>query len=254
MTLAPEVVAKLAAPLDPTRVKKREGSGGRSLSYLESHDVIRTANDVFGIGGWSYRVDELVCLATEKFIGRDAREGTRTGYRATVTVRVGDTTEYGDVGYGDATEYTNSTVTTHELASKEAVSDAVKRALRNFGDQFGLCLYAKDAPEHNGRNASASTDGGAADRAAVTAPLSQESPAAPTNYASAGSLAWKYGPHAGVAIADTPLDYVIEYAESGTNGFMAGKCKAFLEESGASASDDPDSDVPFMATIDGLGN
>lgn len=201
MTLAPEVVAKLAAPLDPGRVKKREGGGGRSLSYLESHDVIRTANDVFGIGGWSYNVNALDHLGTEKFIGRDAREGHRTAYRATVSVFVNGT-EYGDVGYGDATEYTNSTLTTHELASKEAVSDAVKRALRNFGDQFGLCLYAKDAPEHNGRNASASTDGGAADRAAVTAPPSQESPAASTT----DDPPYTFGKHKGRTVAQVEAD------------------------------------------------
>lgn len=197
MTFAPETIKKLAAPLDPKRVKKREGGGGRSLSYLESHDVIRTANEVFGVGGWSYRVEELAHLATEKFIGRDAREGTRTGYRATVTVRVGDT-EYGDVGYGDATEYTNSVVTTHELASKEAVSDAVKRALRNFGDQFGLCLYSKDAPEHNGSNGSAVGGSGAGGVDHVTP--------APTT-----SDGWKYpfGKHKGKTVPE------VEEADAG---------------------------------------
>lgn len=247
MTLAPEVVEKLGKPLDPKRVKKREGGGGRSLSYLESHDVIRTANDVFGVGGWSYRVEELVCLATEKFIGRDAREGTRTGYRATVTVRVDDT-EYGDVGYGDATEYTNSAVTTHELASKEAVSDAVKRALRNFGDQFGLCLYAKDAPEHNGHNAAAVGGSGAA--AAGTDGTQTDGAAAPTFNApvkatgTASTLKWKYGEHAGKTLAETPLEFVVQYAETGKPGFMVDKCKEFLAENGGSITGSDD-DIPF---------
>ena len=32
----------------------------------------------------------------------------------------------------------------HESAIKEAESDALKRALKSFGDQFGLSLYDKD--------------------------------------------------------------------------------------------------------------
>jgi len=52
---------------------------------------------------------------------------------------------FSDVGYGDGMEYTGSRITVHELAMKEAVSDAVKRALKNFGSQFGLDLYDKEA-------------------------------------------------------------------------------------------------------------
>lgn len=47
MSLPEIVLNKLSRPLDPKRVKHREGGGGRSLSYLESHDIIRTANEVF---------------------------------------------------------------------------------------------------------------------------------------------------------------------------------------------------------------
>ena len=53
--------------------------------------------------------------------------------------------EFSDVGYGDGFDYSGSELTIHELAMKEAVSDGVKRALKNFGDQFGLSLYDKEA-------------------------------------------------------------------------------------------------------------
>lgn len=241
MTLA----EKLAAPLDPNRVKHREGSGGRSLSYLEGHDVIRTANEVFGPGEWGYHVDDLTCLGEEP-VSKNAREGFRVAYRATVAVHATGLTGFSDVGYGDAMEYTGSKLTPHELASKEAVTDALKRALKNFGDQFGLCLYDKDAPEHNGSNGSAGGQQKVAARAPGTDGNGSGAPA--TNYGSAGSLKWKYGPHAGVTIADTPLDFVVEYAGSGTNAFMVGKCKAFLEETGATEDADGDIDgdsIPF---------
>lgn len=140
---------RLSQPLDPSRVKSREGGGGRSLSYIEGHDAIRTANEIFGVGNWSYRVRELVSLGEEP-VERNDRSGFRAGYRAVVEVSVSFDPQklpvvFSDVGYGDSLEYTGSRITVHELASKEAVTDALKRALKNFGDQFGLSLYDKAA-------------------------------------------------------------------------------------------------------------
>lgn len=152
--ISPEVRLLLTAPLDPSRVSKRQGSGGMSLSYLEGHDAIRTANRIFGIGNWGYRTLTLTLLGEEE-IERNNRAGFRVGYRATVEVFVNGedgavASLFSDTGYGDATDYTGSKITPHELASKEAVTDALKRCLKNLGDQFGLGLYDKNAPEHNG--------------------------------------------------------------------------------------------------------
>ena len=147
--LEPSVSARLEEPLDPARVKTREGGGGRELSYIEAHDAIRTANEIFGFGGWDYQVKELVPIPEVKFTGRDDKKGTHVGYRAVVEVRVAlagpGMVTFSDVGYGDASEYTQkASVTAHELAAKEAVSDGIKRCLKNFGDQFGLGLYKKE--------------------------------------------------------------------------------------------------------------
>jgi len=127
------------------------------LSYIEAHDAIRTANEVFGIGGWGYEVVELTHLGTEPAKSRSSgKEGFRVGYRAVVRVTVYGTqpnlnqtpaspsrppVTYSDVGFGDSVDYSGSTISVHELAMKEAVSDGVKRALKNLGDQFGLGLY-----------------------------------------------------------------------------------------------------------------
>ena len=150
---------RLHDPIDPARVKQREGGGGKRLSYIASHDAIRTANEIFGYGGWSSNVQELVFLGTEPFTKETAsgtREGVRAAYRATVkvTARIeGDfdgkihalrDVSFTDTGYGDAIEYGKSVLTVQELASKEAVSDAQKRALRHLGDQFGLSLYSDE--------------------------------------------------------------------------------------------------------------
>lgn len=141
-SLADPIAAALDAPLDPRRVFTREGSGRQRLSYLQAHDVKRTANRIFGYGGWDYEVQELVCIGEEPFT-RNGKNGVRVGYLALVTVSAAGC-HRGDTGYGDAIEYTGSRITPHELASKEAVSDALKRCLASFGDQFGLCLYGDD--------------------------------------------------------------------------------------------------------------
>lgn len=144
--LSPETMERLAQPLDPARVKSREGSRGMSLSYIEAHDAIRTANDIFGIGGWAYTVKELRLLGDEPTENRSGKKGWRVGYLAVVEVFASGF-EFSDVGYGDSVEYTGSKLTPHELAAKEAVSDGIKRCLKNYGDQFGLVLYDKKGRE-----------------------------------------------------------------------------------------------------------
>lgn len=145
----------LTQPIDPNRVKSREGGGGKSLSYIAGHDAIATANDVFGIGGWGYTVDELVCLGEEEVKSQSTdKYGYRVGYRAIVRVTLFGhlstsqgaykPVSYADVGFGDSIEYRGSRITPHELAMKEAVTDGLKRALKNLGEQFGLSLYSEE--------------------------------------------------------------------------------------------------------------
>lgn len=254
-------LAKLNDPLDPTRVKKREGSGGRSLSYLEGHDVIRTANEIFGIGGWSYSLQKLTCLGTEDFIGSNNRKGIRVAYCAELEVTVMTGTDlgratYGDVGYGDAVEYGGSILTPHELAAKEAVTDALKRALKNLGDQFGLCLYDKHAPEHGGRAKTAATGlggsgGGVGDEGKVGATV--PSAVAPTEKQVA--YLRRLMNENGVTDLGKPVESLTKAeASQFIEQLKDGSFQPIQEfaEVGATLLD-PD-DIPFLATVDGLGN
>lgn len=144
---------RLSEPLDASRVKTREGSGGRTLSYLETHDMIRAANDIFGFGGWGHEVVELRLIDAVTVHNRDQKPGVKVGYLCVVKLTVFPPVAYdtgfvptSGVGFGDAVEYSEgAAVSAHELAAKEAESDALKRALKNWGDQFGLALYSKSA-------------------------------------------------------------------------------------------------------------
>ena len=127
--------------LDGNRVKTRQ-QGNISLSYLEGYDLIDTANFAFGFGNWSYRVTSLEQVSEEL----NERQNKVIGYKAVVAVTVYDvhhknyiTREDAGYGTGIARDYASA----HESGGKEATTDALKRALRTFGNQFGNALYDK---------------------------------------------------------------------------------------------------------------
>lgn len=146
LELSAEVVDELRKPLDPNRVRRREGRGRTQFEYLAGHDVKRRANEIFGFGNWGYDVLELVEIGMVPVKNeRNGNDGWHVSYRATVRVTVRGCLPFTDVGYGDGVEYTPAArLTACELATKEAVTDAIKRAFTGWGDQFGLILYAKE--------------------------------------------------------------------------------------------------------------
>lgn len=131
----------LNAPLDRKHVKTREQSG-RKLSYVEGWHVIAEANRIFGFDGWSSETIETKCVAErDREIGRDKVPGFGVTYIARVLITVGDITREGcGTGHGIDRDLGQA----HESAIKEAETDARKRALMTFGNQFGLALYDKE--------------------------------------------------------------------------------------------------------------
>ncbi len=132
--------------LDASRIKTRE-KGNISLSYIEGHDVIETANKIIGYGNWSYNISKLEQVSQEK----NHNQNVVICYKATVRIIAKDishTKEVAreDVGFG--TGVAKTLADAHEGAAKEAVTDALKRAMRTFGNQFGNSLYDKRKNHH----------------------------------------------------------------------------------------------------------
>lgn len=128
-----KVSKELAKDLDASKVKPPPQ--GKYGSYIEGWWAIDEANRVFGFGGWSYCVDNLTVT------NNDLRgDKWAIGYLATVTVTVEGVSRQ-DVGHGQG--FSKSPGDAHDSAVKEAVTDALKRALRTFGYRFGLALYDK---------------------------------------------------------------------------------------------------------------
>ena len=147
MPFSPEQLDRLNAPLSPDHVKSRT-QGGTTLSYIEAWRVIDEANRIFGFDGWTRETTEMRMVSErERKIGRDnPRDGWGVSYVATVRVTVIDAEgaiirEGVGAGHGIDVDLGQA----HESAVKEAESDAMKRALMTFGNQFGLSLYDKSS-------------------------------------------------------------------------------------------------------------
>ena len=133
MNLTKEQVNALNQQIDKKNVSFRSGGGSLQLAYLESWHVIREANRIFNYD-WSSETLKMDLVEANKFcvtyiakvrviVNGIAKEGYGTGHGRGQNVPAGDK---------------------HESAVKEAESDARKRALMQFGDQFGLSLYDKE--------------------------------------------------------------------------------------------------------------
>jgi hypothetical protein len=166
-------IAILNAPLDPRFVSERVGGGNAKLKYIEGHDAIDQADRIFGFGNWSYRP-----LSCNQVVLLDPLTSEAVGvvYKAQVELIVTGCAPIVDVGsqpvatwnvedyvmkqrqnavkYGKATtldegpftsaekyKARDAIVSAHEMAEKGSVTDALKRALRVFGEQFGNGLY-----------------------------------------------------------------------------------------------------------------
>lgn len=130
----------LAAPLDMTRVKKNP----KGFDHIEGHDAIRVANEIFGFDGWSHEIREMQSLGAVPVKSDSGADGYYCAFRGVVRVHALGVFHDGE-GFGDSTGYqgVKSQLAGAEGASKEAETDALKRALVKFGDQFGLALYDK---------------------------------------------------------------------------------------------------------------
>lgn len=131
----------LSSELSTDRIKVRDKANIK-LSYLEGFDIIDTANNIFGFGGWAYTISSLEQVSQEV----NANQNVVICYKAIVKVDVYDIDHSTmisrqDVGFG--TGVARSLADAHENSAKEAVTDALKRSLRSFGNQFGNSLYDK---------------------------------------------------------------------------------------------------------------
>ena len=134
-----KTIKELEKPLDEKAVKKL--TEGSKAQYVEGYHVISEANRIFGFGGWSLETvyNREVCRQ-EKKVGNNGDNGFKVGYEAKVRITIG---ELAREGTGHGSGIAKDLFSCIEGAAKEAETDATKRALRLFGNVFGLALYDK---------------------------------------------------------------------------------------------------------------
>ncbi|ELP87545.1 DNA repair and recombination protein rad52, putative [Entamoeba invadens IP1] len=102
----------------------RQGAGGNSMKYLEGFRAIEIANAVFGYDGWSDEVKQFIPQNTGCVL-------------SIVRITLKNGCYHEDIGFGSSALKNNPL----EIAAKESVTDARKRALRLFGNLLGNSLY-----------------------------------------------------------------------------------------------------------------
>ena len=144
-------ISILHQEIESNRIKQRS-KGNINLSYLEGFDVIETVNTIFGYGNWSYSITKLEHISTEQ----NQNQNFIICYKAIVNVTIYDQNHSKQINredVGTGTGIAKTQADAHEGASKEAVTDALKRSLRTLGNQFGLSLYDKSKNHNNNQQA-----------------------------------------------------------------------------------------------------
>jgi DNA repair and recombination protein RAD52 len=158
-----EQLSDLRKPLDQKLISSRKGSG-KKLQYIEGHVAIDQANRIFGHGRWGY---ETLCCEQHILLDPTTGEPVGVAYKAKVRLHVQGCEPVADVGSqpvaawnvtdvvmgrrkeGDNREIEEwekvaarrTIAEAHEQAEKGAVTDAMKRCLRTYGEQFANGLY-----------------------------------------------------------------------------------------------------------------
>ena len=119
-----------------SELQQRPGPGNKKLTYLSGDSVTRTLNDVFGFDGWCLEVKETRRESCDK----DDKNRHHVSYTALVRVTHRQSGAFKeDCGAGDMVD--KSLATAISFALKASVTDALKRAVRHFGDKLGNSLY-----------------------------------------------------------------------------------------------------------------
>lgn len=129
-----DIRLKLREKIPKDFIEKRTGPGNVAVSYVTGEYVIRMANEIFGEDGWKTDVGDPHV--------EHSREGSLFETIARVKVRVTALGVYRE-DFGFDTKKSGSKIVNEENAIKAAVTDGIKRCMRQFGDAVGGSCYDK---------------------------------------------------------------------------------------------------------------
>ncbi|KAI1389596.1 recombination protein Rad52 [Hypoxylon trugodes] len=132
--------SRLEKQLGPEYLSARSGPSGQKVHYIAAEKCINLANEVFGFNGWSSSIQNIQV----DFVDENPQTfKISLGLSVIIRVTLRDGTYHEDIGYGHI-ENCKGKAAAFEKAKKEGTTDALKRALRNFGNVLGNCIYDKE--------------------------------------------------------------------------------------------------------------
>ena len=136
------IITKLNEKIPKSDIAVRTGPGNVGVSYLTGHDAIWRANQVFTPMGWNTRIINVSTTSTveTEVVGKGTVKYFVSESRCHIRIDAINTS-HEDVGWGYAKYKERKGCA--ENSEKEAVTDAIKRCLRQFGEYLGNCLYDK---------------------------------------------------------------------------------------------------------------
>lgn len=159
MGLHPELTDILLRPIRPERVKRRQGGGGKDLSYVEGYDIRAALNRMFGFLNWSIETKVDILNTTQRLDDEGKPKSwvvtAQAFCRLTIHYRnnapdpdnenpFGTDRYFAQAHYEDVAADSAINANMGEAvdqAIKSAATGALKRCAANLGDQFGLSLY-----------------------------------------------------------------------------------------------------------------
>ncbi|RPA90644.1 hypothetical protein L873DRAFT_1717028 [Choiromyces venosus 120613-1] len=128
---------QLDGMLGPEYVNYRPAPGGSSVAYLRGDVAITLANEIFGFNGWSSEIKEIT---VDECLESHGKWTVTASVHLRITLKDGTFRE--DIGTGES-QNQRSKSSAIVAAKKQAVTDALKRTFRTFGNALGNCLYDK---------------------------------------------------------------------------------------------------------------
>lgn len=131
--------AALSRCLGSDHISTRQGPRNIRIPYLDVSTTIRLANEAFRYDGWSSNIISV----TQDFM-KEERGAWSCCYTAMVRISLPNGCYHDGIGVGNA-EHVYLQADAIEKAKKSAVSDAMKRALRCFGEGLGNSITSDSA-------------------------------------------------------------------------------------------------------------
>mmetsp|Transcript_21890 Transcript_21890/g.33699 ORF Transcript_21890/g.33699 Transcript_21890/m.33699 type:complete len:390 (-) Transcript_21890:119-1288(-) len=122
--------------------KERLGWNNSKITYMTGDAVIRIMNSAFSHEGWSTEIVKEREVQCE--LQNDGR--WHVGYIASVRITLQSGTSHEDCGTGEG--HDENKLVAHDKALKTAITDAMKRAARHFGEKLGNALYVQGNALH----------------------------------------------------------------------------------------------------------